>query len=41
MKALITAHGGRNTSSVSGRTTYLLAGEKAGPENSPRLRSLE
>ena len=32
MKALITAHGGRNTSSVSGRTTYLLAGEKAGPE---------
>ena len=32
MKALITAHGGKNTGSVSGKTTYLLAGEKAGPE---------
>ena len=27
MKALIAAHGGKNVSSVSGKTTYLLAGE--------------
>lgn len=32
MKALIAAHGGKNTGSVSGKTTYLLAGDKAGPE---------
>lgn len=32
IKSLITAHGGKNTGSVSGKTTYLLAGEKAGPE---------
>ena len=38
MKALIAAHGGKNTGSVSGSTTYLLAGEKAGPE---KLRKAE
>jgi len=32
MKARIAAHGGRNTGSVSASTTYLIAGEKAGPE---------
>ena len=32
MKALIEKHGGKNSSSVSGRTTYLLAGSKPGPE---------
>lgn len=38
MKAKIAAHGGKNTSSVSSSTTYLLAGEKAGPE---KLRKAE
>ncbi len=32
MKALIEKHGGKNTSSVSAKTSYLLAGEKPGPE---------
>ena len=38
MKRLIAAHGGKCTGSVSGSTTYLLAGEKAGPE---KLRKAE
>ena len=32
MKALIEANGGKNSSSVSGKTAFLLAGEKPGPE---------
>ncbi len=32
IKSLISAHGGKNTGSISGNTTYLLAGEKAGSE---------
>ena len=32
MKALIEAHGGKNSGSVSGKTDYLLAGSKPGPE---------
>lgn len=40
MKALITAHGGKNSGSVSGKTTYLLAGEKAGPEKLKKAESL-
>jgi DNA ligase (NAD+) len=32
IKGLIAAHGGKSSGSVSGKTTYLLAGEKAGPE---------
>ena len=32
VKALIERHGGRPSGSVSGKTDYLLAGEKAGPE---------
>ncbi len=38
MKALIEAHGGKNAGSVSGKTSFLLAGEKAGPE---KLRKAE
>jgi len=38
IKSKIIAHGGKNTGSVSGSTTYLLAGEKAGPE---KLRKAE
>ena len=40
MKELITAHGGKNSGSVSGKTTYLLAGEKAGPEKLKKAESL-
>lgn len=40
MKALIAAHGGKNVSSVSGKTTYLLAGEKSGPEKLRRADKL-
>ena len=32
MKALIVAHGGKSSGSISGKTSYLLAGEKPGPE---------
>ena len=40
MKALITAHGGKNSGSVSGKTAFLLAGEKAGPEKLKKAESL-
>lgn len=40
MKALIAAHGGKNTGSVSGKTTFLLAGEKAGPEKLAKAKKL-
>lgn len=40
MKALITAHGGKNSGSVSGKTTFLLAGEKAGPEKLKKAETL-
>ena len=40
IKALITANGGKNSGSVSGKTTYLLAGEKAGPEKLKKAESL-
>lgn len=40
MKALIEAHGGKNSGSVSGRTSYLLAGEKAGAEKLKKAESL-
>ncbi len=32
MKQLIKSHGGKNSGSLSGRTSFLLAGEKPGPE---------
>ena len=40
MKAIIAAHGGKNSGSVSGKTSYLLAGEKAGPEKLKKAESL-
>ena len=40
MKALIAAHGGKNSGSISGKTTYLLAGEKSGPEKLKKAESL-
>ena len=40
MKALIAAHGGKNSGSISGKTSYLLAGEKAGPEKLKKAESL-
>lgn len=40
MKALIVAHGGKNSGSISGKTSYLLAGEKPGPEKIRKAESL-
>ena len=40
MKALIEAHGGKNSSSVSGKTTCLLAGSKPGPEKVKKAQEL-
>ena len=40
MKALITANGGKVSGSISGKTTYLLAGEQAGPEKLKKAESL-
>ena len=40
MKALIVAHGGKNSGSISGKTSYLLAGEKPGPEKMKKAEAL-
>ena len=40
IKALIASHGGKNSGSVSGRTTYLLSGEKPGPEKIKKAEAL-
>ena len=40
MKELIEAHGGKNAGSVSGKTAWLLAGEKAGPEKLKKAEKL-
>ena len=40
MKALIETHGGKNSSSVSGKTDYLLAGAKPGPEKMKKAAEL-
>ena len=40
MKALVEAHGGKNAGSVSGKTSFLLAGEKAGPEKLKKAEKL-
>ncbi|MBR1698708.1 MAG: NAD-dependent DNA ligase LigA [Bacteroidales bacterium] len=40
MKALIEAHGGKNSGSVSGKTSFLLAGAKPGPEKVKKAAEL-
>ena len=40
IKSLIASHGGKNSGSVSGKTSYLLAGEKPGPEKIRKAESL-
>ena len=40
MKALIVAHGGKSSGSISGKTAYLLAGEKPGPEKLKKAETL-
>ena len=40
MKALIEAHGGKNSSSVSGKTAFLVAGSKPGPEKLKKAADL-
>lgn len=40
MKELIAANGGRNSTSVSGSTSFLLAGSKPGPEKLKKCESL-
>ena len=39
MKELIVLNGGKNSGSISGKTSYLLAGEKAGPEKLKKAES--
>ncbi len=40
IKGLIAAHGGKSSGSISGKTTYLLAGEKSGPEKLKKAEAL-
>ena len=40
MKALIVAHGGKNSGSISGKTFCLLSGEKSGPEKLKKAEAL-
>ena len=40
MKQLIASHGGKNSGSVSGKTAFLLAGEKPGPEKIKKAEAL-
>lgn len=40
LKELIESNGGRNSSAISGKTDYLLAGEKPGPEKVRKAREL-
>ena len=41
IKALIEANGGKNSGSVSGKTSFLLAGSKPGPEKVRKAESLD
>ena len=40
MKALIEKHGGKNSGSISGKTSFLLAGNKPGPEKLKKCEEL-
>lgn len=40
MKAFIISHGGKNSSSISSKTSFLLAGEKPGPEKLKKAEAL-
>lgn len=40
MKALIASHGGKNSGSVSGKTAFLVAGDKSGPEKLKKAETL-
>ncbi|MCQ2283628.1 MAG: NAD-dependent DNA ligase LigA [Bacteroidales bacterium] len=40
LKAIIEQHGGKNVSSISKNTTYVVAGEKMGPEKRKKAESL-
>ena len=40
IKSLIIAHGGKSSGSISSKTTYLLAGEKPGPEKIRKAEAL-
>lgn len=40
MKQLVAAHGGKNSGSLSGKTSFLLAGEKPGPEKMKKAGAL-
>ncbi len=40
IKALIERHGGKNSSSISGKTSFLLAGDNPGPEKIKKCESL-
>ena len=40
MKNLISANGGKNSGSISGKTSFLLAGEKAGPEKLKKAEAM-
>ena len=40
IKSLIVLHGGKSSGSISGKTSFLLAGEKAGPEKLKKAESL-
>ena len=40
IKELIVSHGGKNSGSISGKTSYLLAGEKPGPEKIRKAETL-
>jgi len=40
MKQLIEWHGGKNTGSISAKTTYVLAGDNMGPEKRKKAQQL-